>query len=73
MVDDVIGVVFVGGVAVVVDETGELQPGAKLDQHVLEGPHVAVGRQDGLADRIRRPSGLPIGRSSNEMQSQRSR
>ena len=37
-----------------IDKGGEAEPCAELDQDVLERPHVAVGRDDRLADRIGR-------------------
>ena len=38
-------------------ESGEAEPRAQLDQHILERPHIAVGRDDRLADRIPRSVG----------------
>ena len=53
--DDVIPVAAgEGRCAVFRDEAREREPRAEVDQHVLERPHVAVGRDHGLPDRVGR-------------------
>ncbi len=58
MVDDVIGIAAgIARRALAGDETRKAETNAEVDQHVLEGPHVAVGRQHRVADGIGRSFG----------------
>ena len=55
---DEIGVVAKLGRAVGIGERRQLQARAEIDQHLLPGPHVAIRRDDRMADRIGRRIGL---------------
>ena len=74
VIDDVVGIAAgVFRCAVLIDEAWQFQPRAEIDQHGLEAAHVAIGLHHRLADESAAASGSEIGRSSIEMQSQRSR
>ena len=58
MIDDVVGIA--SGIfrrPVFVDHAAEAEPGAEIEQHRLKGAHVAVGRDDRLANGVGRPVG----------------
>src|SRR5262249_62037993 len=53
VIDDVIRIASrILRTAVLAHEAGQLEPRTEVEQHVLEGPHVAVGLHHRLPDRI---------------------
>ena len=53
VIDDVVGIEtgkFCRTVGI--DEPGQIEPRAELDQHVLKRPHVAIGLDHGLANGV---------------------
>src|SRR3546814_15162969 len=57
VVDDVVRIAAgIDRRAALVGEARQLQPGAEVDEHVLERSDVAVGRADRLADGLARPA-----------------
>src|SRR5271156_2736636 len=54
VVRNIIRIVAIQRSAIALDESWQVQPCAKLDQHVLERTYVAIGRQYRLADRVGR-------------------
>ncbi len=58
VVDDEVAVVGELARAVVARERGKFQPRGELDEHVLPRPHVAIRRENRMADRIGRGVGL---------------
>src|SRR5579872_7505739 len=55
---DVVGIVAISWRAAVVDHARQLQPRAEVEQHRLKRPHVAVGFDHGMTDRVCRPVGI---------------
>src|SRR5690242_17911755 len=62
MIDDVVGIeARIFRLAIELDEARQLEPRAEIDQHVLEGPHIAIRGDHRLADRIPRGIGMADG------------
>src|SRR6185369_3383274 len=58
VVDDVVGIAArIARAAVGVGESRQLEASAEIDQDVLERPHVAIGLDDRLPDRVARALG----------------
>ena len=59
MIDDVVGIeAGISRLAVEIDDARQTQPRAQIEHHILEGPHIAIGRHHRLADGVARGIGL---------------